>query len=261
MMRLQSKPGVVLLPTYNSGERLVRTLREALQFHQPVIVIADACTDDSLAALDDVPGREKSWFLLERGVNGGKGAAVLTGLDWAHDRGFGQAIIMDADGQHAADRIPVFFEIAAGRENVMVLGVPIFGPDAPLERVRGRRVGNWWANLATWWGGIDDSLFGFRLLPVEPSRRILHSIRTARRFDFDTELAVRLFWEGICPVNCRVPVKYPPRAEGGISHFHYLRDNLLLVATHARLFFGMLWRIPLLWKLRRLKAGRSPEDA
>jgi len=95
------------------------------------------------------------------------------------------------------------------------------------------------------------------LVPVGASRRIMHSIRTARKFDFDTELAVRLYWEGIRPVNRRVPVKYPARDQGGITHFHYVRDNLLLVATHTRLFFGMLGRMPRLWQLRRRNARKD----
>ncbi len=79
----------------------------------------------------------------------------------------------------------------------MLLGEPVFGPDAPAERVKGRRVGNWWTNLATLWGGLHDSLFGFRVYPIRESVEILESIRTARRFDFDTELAVRLYWRGV----------------------------------------------------------------
>jgi hypothetical protein len=80
----------------------------------------------------------------------------------------------------------------------------------------------------------------------------MESIRTARRFDFDTEIAVRLLWSGIRPVNLHAPVIYPPRAEGGISHFRYIRDNLLLVQTHTRLFFGMLVRFRRLLKQREL---------
>jgi glycosyltransferase involved in cell wall biosynthesis len=247
---LPSDRAVVLLPTYNSGERLASTLREVLAFHRPVVLIADACTDDSILQLEEIPGCGESWFLLEHTVNKGKGAAVLTGLDWAHTNGFCQAIVMDADGQHPADRIPEFLEAAGYREDIMILGVPMFDSDAPLERVQGRKIGNWFAQLETWWGGIGDSLFGFRLLPVEPTRKIMHSIRTARRFDFDTELAVRLCWAGIHPLNRKVPVKYPPLTQGGVSHFHYLRDNLLLIATHTRLILGMLCRIPLLCHLR-----------
>jgi hypothetical protein len=36
-----------------------------------------------------------------------------------------------------------------------------------------------------------------------------------------------------------------------VTHFRYLRDNLLLVGTHTRLFFGMLARLPRLLALRK----------
>lgn len=247
----EKEAGWVLLPSYNSGERLAATLRECLQFPCRVLLVVDGSTDGSEALLAGVPGEGVRWWVIRRTKNGGKGAAVLTGLDWLAERGCEVVLVMDADGQHPVAEIPIFFALGRQFPGAMILGVPIFGPDAPRERVRGRRVGNWWTGLATWWGGIEDSLFGFRLYPVEPARRILHEIRTARRFDFDTELAVRLYWSGVRPLNRAVPVVYPSGASGGVSHFHYLRDNLLLVGTHTRLFFGMLWRIPLLAKYRR----------
>jgi hypothetical protein len=40
-----------------------------------------------------------------------------------------------------------------------------------------------------------------------------------------------------------------------VSHFRYVRDNLLLSWMHARLFVGFLLRLPwLAW--RRTRAGR-----
>lgn len=241
----------VVLPSYNSGPRLTATLRECLAWPCSVLVVLDGSHDDSAEAVQAVSGEGERWFLLRRETNGGKGAAVLTGLDWLAERGVDQVLVMDADGQHPAEEIPTFFALGHRYPGAMILGVPVFGPEAPLERVRGRLVGNWWTGLATWWGGIGDSLFGFRLYPVEPARRILHGIRTARRFDFDTELAVRLYWAGVRPLNRRVPVFYPTKQAGGVTHFHYLRDNLLLVGTHTRLFFGMLCRLPLLYRLRQ----------
>ena len=38
--------------------------------------------------------------------------------------------------------------------------------------------------------------------------------------------------------------------KGGVSHFNYLRDNILFVELHVRLMLGMLLRSPkLLWRL------------
>ena len=142
-------------------------------------------------------------------------------------------------------------KISIDHPEAMILGVPIFGPDAPSERVEGRRVGNWFANLETLWGGVRDSLFGFRVYPLAPTVTIMESIKTARRFDFDTELAVRLFWAGVRPINESAPVHYPVRELGGVSHFKYLRDNLLLAGTHTRLCLLMLTQLWLVWRLRQ----------
>ena len=88
--------------------------------------------------------------------------------------------------------------------------------------------------------------------------RILQNTRGARRFDFDTELAVRLFWAGVPPINFPVPVQYFGSTDGGVSHFHYLRDNLLLIQRHTLLVLEMLPQMRRIWKLRqRAKSGRK----
>jgi hypothetical protein len=158
---------------------------------------------------------------------------------------------MDADGQHSPGHIRRFLEMSQKNPEAMVLGVPQFAADSPASRRHGRRVGNWWANLETLWGGIDDSLFGFRVYPLEPSVRILEKTGRGRRYDFDTELAVRLFWAGVLPINLPVPVRYFSMADGGVSHFHYFRDNWLLFRRHTRLVLEMLPQMGRVWALRR----------
>ncbi|MDD5198844.1 MAG: glycosyltransferase family 2 protein [Terrimicrobiaceae bacterium] len=242
---------LVLLPSYNSGKMLARVASEVAARWLPVWIVIDASTDASARLLDPLLACNPFVRRIVLVENSGKGGAVLAGLRAAGAEGFTHALVMDADGQHAVDAIAPFLARSKREPDAMILGVPIFGDDAPPERVKGRRVGNWWANLATLWGGIDDSLFGFRVYPVRESIEILDSIRTARRFDFDTELAVRLYWRGVRPINIPVPVCYPSRDAGGVTHFHYVRDNLLLVAAHTRLFFGMLARLPRLLAMRR----------
>jgi hypothetical protein len=157
---------------------------------------------------------------------------------------------MDADGQHPPDRIAEFMAVSAARPEAMVLGEPIFGPEAPLARVRGRRLSNACANLETLWHGIGDSLFGFRIYPVGPLLALMRAHRWMRRYDFDAEAAVRLAWAGVPAVNIRVAVRYLRADEGGISHFHYVRDNALLSWMHLRLGAGFLRRLPHLLRRR-----------
>jgi hypothetical protein len=133
----------------------------------------------------------------------------------------------------------------------MILGKPVFGPEAPRVRVLGRRISNLFAHIETLWSGIGDSLYGFRVYPIAALSKIMEAQRWMRRFDFDVEASVRLAWRGIHPVNLPAPVKYLSREEGGVSHFNYVRDNLLLMWMHTRLLIGCLARLPLLL-VRRL---------
>lgn len=241
---------LVILPSYNSGPLLAVTARGALEKWPHVWVILDGSTDASVADIRRLAEEHQNLRVLETPSNQGKGGATLIAMREALAAGFTHTLLMDADGQHPADSIPAFMALSEQKPDAMILGVPVFGADAPAARVNGRLVGNWFANLETLWGGVRDSLFGFRLYPLEPAVRIMDAIRTARRFDFDTELAVRLFWDGVRPINRPVPVVYPPRASGGVTHFKYLRDNLLLAGTHTRLCLMLIPRLWKVWKLR-----------
>jgi glycosyltransferase involved in cell wall biosynthesis len=248
---LGGRSHLVILPSYNSGHLLRQTILTVLERWKPVWVVLDGSTDPSVAEAHDLQRDHRDLRVFSLPRNRGKGGAALVAMKAALEAGFSHALLMDADGQHSADHVIPFIETSIEHPEAMILGVPIFGPDAPSERVKGRRVGNWFANLETLWGGVRDSLFGFRVYPLAAAVRIMESIKTARRFDFDTELAVRLFWAGVRPINQQVPVHYPPRQLGGVSHFKYLRDNLLLAGTHTRLCLLMLTRLWSVWRLRQ----------
>ncbi len=236
----------MVIPSYNSGERLLDTVLAALAEWPAVWVVLDGSTDGSDLSL----GQRRGLRLVRRARNGGKGAAVLDALRLAAADGFTHALVMDADGQHPAGHIRAFMRASQARPDAMVLGVPQFGPDAPAFRVRGRRVSNWWAQLETGWAGIGDSLFGFRVYPIAKLLPIMERSRWMRRFDFDPEAAVRLSWAGVPAINLPAPVRYLRPNEGGVSHFRYGRDNLLLTMMHARLATGALMRLPSLARRR-----------
>lgn len=247
----------VIIPTYNSGDMLRRTVEGALGEWPHVIVVIDGSTDGSRASLRPIEEQAEGLRVIELAENSGKGGAVLAAMEAAAAGGFTHAIVMDSDGQHPADRIPDFIAESRRDPEAMILGVPVFGPDAPPERVKGRRIGNFFANMETLWGGIGDSLFGFRLYPVAAGLRVMGATRRGRRFDFDTEIVVRLFWDGVRPVTRPVRVFYPAAGSGGVTHFRYLRDNILLVGTHVRLTLRLVPRLLRVWKLRQKWRSRN----
>ena len=245
---------LVLIPSYNTGAKLFETVAAAQRCAQPVWVVIDGSTDGTGEALVEQARRDPSLRVLRRAENGGKGAAVFDGLRAAEAASFTHVLVMDADGQHPAAAIAQFVSLSRARPEAMILGVPVFDETAPRIRVVGRRVSNSLAQLETL-GEVGDSLFGFRVYPVGALRQIMEKTRFMRRFDFDVEAAVRLCWSGLPAINVPAPVRYFGVAEGGVSHFHYWRDNLLLAWMHARLLAGFLPRLPRL-VARRLRSFR-----
>jgi glycosyltransferase involved in cell wall biosynthesis len=241
-----SSSHLVLIPSYNPGDKVLQTVDQARQYWNPVWVVVDGSTDGSdekLLAMSRVDAGLRVLILRE---NQGKGAAVMHGAQIAKQHGFTHLLAMDSDGQHPAQLIPQFMAESIKDSNALVLGKPVFDANAPRIRVNGRKISNWWANLETLWQGIGDSLYGFRVYPIAPLIEEMSKTRWMRRFDFDVELVVRLCWAGLKPVNIDAPVKYFSAEEGGVSHFKYGRDNVLLTGMHIRLFFAFLVRLPLL---------------
>ncbi|BAK76092.1 glycosyl transferase, family 2 [Pseudogulbenkiania sp. NH8B] len=240
---------MVLIPSYNPGPKVFDTVCAARAQWSPVWVIVDGSNDGSEQTLLQMAADDEGLQVFVLPENRGKGAAVLHGLEQATRQGFTHVLCMDSDGQHPAAQIPAFMARSQQQPAAMVLGLPVFDASAPSLRVKGRKISNWWANLETLWMGIGDSLFGFRVYPVAPLRRIMQGQRWMRRFDFDPEAVVRLCWHGVPPVNLPSPVKYFQAEEGGVSHFNYWRDNRLLTWMHIRLMLGFALRLPLLlWR-------------
>ncbi len=250
-MSAPSGTHLVLIPSYNPGPKVFETVRAAREQWTPVWVVVDGSTDGTAEALLALQAGDPGLTVLVRRSNGGKGAALLEGFTEALHRGYTHALTLDSDGQHPAECIPAFMQASLEHPQAMVLGRPLFDASAPALRVKGRRLSNWWAHLETLGAGIEDSLYGFRVYPMAPLVRLMLEHRRAmRRFDFDVEAAVRLSWGGMPALNLPAPVRYFTAEQGGVSHFRYVRDNLLLTSMHIRLFFGFLARLP------RLASGR-----
>lgn len=255
-----SKSQLILIPSYNTGGVLLeKTVRAALEQWRPVWVVIDGSSDGSEEAVQTLAATEPGLRVIVRRENGGKGAAVRTGVEAALEAGFTHALLMDADGQHPAGRIPPLMAASAKNPDALIMGDPQFGPDAPAARLRGRKLTIWWTDLETCWGGLGDTLFGMRVYPLKPLARVFRQTRWGRGFDFDPEVAVRLFWMNTRPVQVSVPCRYLREEEGGVSHFNYLRDNLLLTWLHFRLVPEWLFlHLPrMLWAKRPLPARKS----
>lgn len=243
-MSTPSRTHLVLIPSYNTGGKVLQTVWDARRIWQPVWVVVDGSTDGTLEALRALARDDPGIRVLALPRNQGKGAAILHGLREAEAAGYTHAMTLDADGQHPTDKIGEFMAASQANPDALILGRPVFDASAPRVRRHGRKLSNWCAELETLGAGIGDSLCGFRVYPVSPLREIMERQPWMRRFDFDAEAAVRLCWRGVRPINLAAPVKYFRPDEGGVSHFRYLRDNALLTWMHTRLILESVFRWP-----------------
>lgn len=229
----------IVIPTYNNPLTIRSTVQRCRGYLEAIIVVDDGSTAPGAQACQDI-ARDGLATVSVRAQNGGKGAAVKTGLAQAQELGYTHAFQIDADGQHDLDAIPRFLQAAQEAPETLVLGYPEYQKENH-SKVRGfaRRFTNFWVNLEAD-HKIRDAMIGFRVYPLSATR----SLRVrGNRMDFDIEIAVRLAWAGVPILNLPVKVRYLPAEEGGVSHFQYLRDNLRFARLHSRLCTAKAMRL------------------
>jgi glycosyltransferase involved in cell wall biosynthesis len=229
-----------VIPTYNNPLTIAAVVAAVRQHLDDVLVVDDGSHAEGRRVLDEIAGTGAA-RVIRRARNGGKGAAVKTGLAAAKELGFTHALQIDADGQHDTADIPKFLARAAERPQAAVLGHPVYDETMPPGRRAAHALTNFMVFLQTGSRAIVDPQCGFRVYPVEPA---LEVAARGNRMSFDIEIAVRLVWAGVPIINVPTGVRYLPRAAGGTSHFRPVRDNVAITLLHTRLLFASLrWHL------------------
>jgi glycosyltransferase involved in cell wall biosynthesis len=251
----------IVIPVYNH-EGAVPGVLESLKPHGlHCVLVNDGSSHECREVLHSQAQKHGAWVsLVHLEQNQGKGGAVMAGIREARIRDFTHALQIDADGQHEAGDLPLFIEAARRQPDAVICGVPVYDQSAPKARLYGRWATHVWIWINSLSFQIKDAMCGFRLYPVHAVHSLMDEVALGRRMDFDPEVLVRLSWRGTRIVSIPTNVQYP---KDGRSHFRLFNDNWLISRMHARLFFGMLFRSPLLlWRKWNPSTGpASPKSA
>jgi len=232
-----------LIPCYNHGTTLSTTLASLKDFDLPVLVIDDGSSPEQAVLIQQACDQFDYVQLHVKKANSGKGGAVISGMLLALEQGFSHIIQVDADGQHDINDVPKLLAKSKAEPKALISGYPIYDDSVPKSRLYGRYLTHVWVWIETLSLNIPDSMCGFRIYPLASCQKLLKRVKLGRYMDFDVEILVRLYWQGVPMSFQQTQVIYP---EDGTSNFRALQDNLLISWMHTRLFFGMLLRSPLL---------------
>ena len=221
---------VIIVPCFNHADAFAPVANKLCEFQKPVIIIDDGSEPSQSKKIKHICSVHK-FFYLKNKKNGGKGAAMLTGFQFAIKNGFTHALQIDADGQHNIKDIPLFFKIATDHQNDLIIGNPIYDESAPHARMIGRKITKFWVMIETLNKNMPDTMCGFRVYPLKWIEPILKTIKF-KRMGFDIEIIVKAYRNGVNIISVPTKVIYP---ESGVSHFHGFRDNFYISLLHTYL--------------------------
>lgn len=238
------KPCAVI-PVYNHEHALPAVVSDLQRAGLPCVLVDDASSPACASVLAQL-ATQTDIYLVSLSVNQGKGGAVMAGLREAARLGFSHALQVDADGQHDLGDIGRFLELSQNDPQALVCGYPQYDASVPKSRLYARYLTHVWVWINSLSLQIPDSMCGFRVYPLPATLALINSVKLGRRMDFDPEILVRLAWRNQPMRWLPTRVHYP---QDGLSHFRLVHDNALISKMHAKLFFGMLLRAPLIvWR-------------
>ncbi len=223
---MHDKSILALIPAWNEGSRLGPVV-EATRRYLPVLVVDDGSRDETAAV-----AKGAGATVVSHEENRGKGVALVTGFDWALERGYDAVLTLDADGQHDPDDIPRFLDAYETGRWDLIIGRRDFG-QMPFPRGYTNPFGSWLLSLALG-ERILDNQSGFRL----HDRALLETLELSTTgFELEVELIIQAVCQGMRIGWVEIRTIY---SVDKTSYFHPVKDS-------AR-FLAMVWRA---WRRRR----------
>jgi glycosyltransferase involved in cell wall biosynthesis len=149
---------ITIIPAYNE-EKTIEKVVKGVKTYSDVLVVDDGSSDQTSSLAENAGSK-----VLSHSHNLGKGAAIKTGLKYAINADYDLMVLLDGDGQHNPQDIPLLIE---GLKNAdMIIGSRFLKAN-PQKMPLQRRISNGiTTKLIRYMTGylITDSQCGFRLI-------------------------------------------------------------------------------------------------
>jgi len=202
---------VVLIPTYNESESILKLLRDLEALEVDIIVIDDNSPDGTAILVGNLASDRIK--VIKHGSKNGIGPAYLSGITQAISEGYEKLITMDADGSHSVGDVQVLISKSANYDVVM-----------GARWIPGGEVSNWSASrellsrFGTWYARkclklpFKDLTGGLRVYDAKSLLKLdLGKIRS-NGYCFQIEMIRALYSQDA--TMCEVPIHFIERRAG-----------------------------------------------
>src|SRR5215471_5038203 len=222
----------VVIPAYRASGTILPVLAAIGPEIDLIVVVDDGCPEGTGVVVANKCG-DRRVVALMHGINQGVGAAFLTGMRYAIERGADIVVKIDADGQMNPAQVPALIHPIASGQADYVKGDRFFFLHHAASMPRVRRFGNlalsFFAKLSSGYWTLMDPTNGFFAIHAGIAE-LLDDEQIAKRFFFETDL---LFHLGL--IRAKV-VEFPMRATYGeeVSNLRVSRQLAPFLAGHLR---------------------------
>lgn len=225
---MDSKGNVVaILPAYNLEKTIGEIVDRTKPFADVVLVVSDGSTDRTAEA-----ARAAGAYVPEPELVRGKGFAVIKGIEASKEFNPDVVILMDTDGQHLPEEIPVLLKPILSNQADMVIGSRQKGE---LKTSLINKIGNLGLKLISFlvtlrW--ISDTESGFRAFNSER----LYSLKLiSLGYEIEGELLLRALHKGFRVEE--VPI-HVPFAVPGVTVVDGLKNGWFKLRVGVQLKFA-----------------------
>lgn len=237
-MYKNKKIGVVV-PAHNEEDFIASVIDTMPDFVDKVYVVNDASTDKTLEIVSRKMGQDRRLMVINRIVNGGVGAAIITG----HLRGLGDGIdilaVMAGDGQMDPAFLSAIIRPVVEGEADYAKGNRLSSRKHRQEMPAWRLFGNFLltslTRLASGYWHVSDPQDGYTAISAETLKKLdFDNIEPG--FAFENDMLVKLNVAGARVIDVQHPAVY----RGQNSKIRYTN---FIFKTSWILFKDSLWRI------------------
>lgn len=226
---------VALIPAYNEA-RFIGSLVLTVQPYVDEVIVVDDGSRDRTAEIAQKAGAT----VIRHLVNQGKATAVNTGFNYVRQRQLAAVVMLDGDGQHAADDIPRVLQPVLANDADVVIGSRFkeIKSDIPTYRQLGQHGLTITTNLASgvW---VSDSQSGFRAFSSSAVEQLAFS---QGGFSIESEMQFLVREHRLRVLEAPISVVYAePAKRNPYKHAMQVLNGILRLIGQIRplLFFGM----------------------